>query len=362
MSILLILWRRLLCADRVVVMEQGKIVLDPPREVFSHVKMLKEIGLDVFKLWNWLTSLIMKAIHTGQPTEYRRDGEYIMPVKLEQVTHTYMQGGPFEATAIFDVNLEIRDGEFLGLIGHTGSGKSTLVQHMNGLLKPTQGTVIVNETRIVKDSKDLRKVRQQVGLVFQYPEHQLFEETVAKDIAFGPKNLGLSQEEIDSRVREAVQLVGLPFDEIKDRSPFELSGGQRRRVAIAGVLAMEPGILILDEPTAGLDPSGRDEIFREIKELHRKKEMTIVLVSHSMEDIARLVDRIIVMNKGQVALTGTPREVFAQAERLKEMGLDVPQITNLMLALREKGMDVPVDIYTVKAKKHSGRYWGKRHA
>lgn len=287
-----------------------------------------------------------------------------MPVKLEQVTHTYMQGGPFEATAIFDVNLEIRDGEFLGLIGHTGSGKSTLVQHMNGLLKPTQGTVIVNETRIVKDSKDLRKVRQQVGLVFQYPEHQLFEETVAKDIAFGPKNLGLSQEEIDSRVREAVQLVGLPFDEIKDRSPFELSGGQRRRVAIAGVLAMEPGILILDEPTAGLDPSGRDEIFREIKELHRKKDMTIVLVSHSMEDIARLVDRIIVMNKGQVALTGTPREVFAQAERLKEMGLDVPQITNLMLALREKGMDVPVDIYTVDQAKEALRkiLEGKRHA
>jgi energy-coupling factor transport system ATP-binding protein len=275
-----------------------------------------------------------------------------------------MQGGPFESTAIFNVNLEIRDGEFVGLIGHTGSGKSTLVQHMNGLLKPTEGTVIVNETRIVKDSKNLKKVRQQVGLVFQYPEHQLFEETVEKDVAFGPKNLGLSQEEINERVREALQLVGLPYEEIKDRSPFELSGGQRRRVAIAGVLAMKPDILILDEPTAGLDPSGREEIFREIQALHKEKGFTIVLVSHSMEDIARLVDRIIVMNQGQVVMTGTPREVFARAEELKEIGLDVPQITNLMLALREKGFDVPVDIYTVDQAKQVLRkiLEGKKHA
>ncbi|HHU49312.1 MAG: energy-coupling factor transporter ATPase [Caldicoprobacterales bacterium] len=287
-----------------------------------------------------------------------------MPVRMEQVTHTYMQGGPFEATAIFNVNLEIHDGEFVGLIGHTGSGKSTLVQHMNGLLKPTQGTVIINDIKIEKGSKDLKTVRQQVGLVFQYPEHQLFEETVEKDIAFGPRNLGLSQEEINDRVKEALQLVGLPFDEVKDRSPFELSGGQRRRVAIAGVLAMKPGILILDEPTAGLDPRGRDEIFREIQVLHRKKEFTIVLVSHSMEDVARLADRIIVMNKGQVALTGTPREVFAQADKLRQMGLDVPQITNLMLALRDKGLDVPVDIYTVEQAKDVLRkvLEGKRHA
>lgn len=287
-----------------------------------------------------------------------------MPVKMEKVTHTYMQGGPFEATAIFDVDLEIQDGEFLGLIGHTGSGKSTLIQHLNGLLKPTQGTVIVNETRIEKDSKNLRTVRQQVGLVFQYPEHQLFEETVEKDIAFGPKNLGLPQEEINNRVREAIGLVGLPFDEIKERSPFELSGGQRRRVAIAGVLAMKPKILILDEPTAGLDPKGRDEIFNEIQALHRAMKFTIVLVSHSMEDVARLVDRIIVMNKGQVALTGTPKEVFARAEELKQMGLDVPQITNLMAALRERGMDVPTDIYTIEQAKDVLRkvLEGKRHA
>ena len=287
-----------------------------------------------------------------------------MPVKMEKVTHIYMQGGPFEATAIFDVDLEIQDGEFLGLIGHTGSGKSTLIQHLNGLLKPTQGTVIVNETRIDKDSKNLKSVRQQVGLVFQYPEHQLFEETVEKDIAFGPKNLGLPQEEVSNRVREALQLVGLPFDEIKDRSPFELSGGQRRRVAIAGVLAMKPDILILDEPTAGLDPRGREEIFSEIQTLHREKKFTIVLVSHSMEDVARLVDRIIVMNKGQVALTGTPKEVFARADELKQMGLDVPQITSLMTRLRERGMDVPTDIYTLEQAKDVLRkvLEGRRHA
>ncbi|HHT64624.1 MAG: energy-coupling factor transporter ATPase [Caldicoprobacterales bacterium] len=287
-----------------------------------------------------------------------------MPVKMEKVTHIYMQGGPFEATAIFDVDLEIQDGEFLGLIGHTGSGKSTLIQHLNGLLKPTQGTVIVNETRIDKDSKNLKSVRQQVGLVFQYPEHQLFEETVEKDIAFGPKNLGLPQEEVNNRVREALQLVGLPFDEIKDRSPFELSGGQRRRVAIAGVLAMKPDILILDEPTAGLDPRGREEIFSEIQTLHREKKFTIVLVSHSMEDVARLVDRIIVMNKGQVALTGTPKEVFARADELKQMGLDVPQITSLMTRLRERGMDVPTDIYTLEQAKDVLRkvLEGRRHA
>ncbi|HHU77293.1 MAG: energy-coupling factor transporter ATPase [Caldicoprobacterales bacterium] len=287
-----------------------------------------------------------------------------MPVKMEQVSHIYMQGGPFESTAILDIDLEIQDGEFIGLIGHTGSGKSTLIQHLNGLLKPTQGTVIVNEIRIEKGSRELRAVRQQVGLVFQYPEHQLFEETVARDIAFGPKNLGLPQEEIETRVREAVQLVGLPYDEIKDRSPFELSGGQRRRVAIAGVLAMRPKILILDEPTAGLDPRGRNEILEEIAALHRERGFTVILVSHSMDDVARLVGRIIVMNKGQIALTGTPEEVFAHADRLKEIGLDVPQITSLMMALKEKGMDVPTDIYTVDQAKAVLRkiLEGRRHA
>jgi energy-coupling factor transport system ATP-binding protein len=287
-----------------------------------------------------------------------------MPVKMKQVTHIYMEGGPFEAAAILDIDLDIQDGEFIGLIGHTGSGKSTLIQHLNGLLKPTEGTVIVNDIRIEKDSKNLREVRRQVGLVFQYPEHQLFEETVELDIAFGPKNLGLSQQEVDARVREAVELVGLPFDEVKDRSPFELSGGQRRRVAIAGVLAMKPDILILDEPTAGLDPRGRDEIFSEIKALHDKYGYTIILVSHSMEDVARLVDRIIVMNKGKIALTGCPAEVFKHAEDLKEMGLDVPQITNLMRALKDRGMDVPTDIFTIEQAKEALRkvLGGQRHA
>ena len=287
-----------------------------------------------------------------------------MPIRMEEVSHIYMQGGPFESTAIYDINLEIKDGEFVGLIGHTGSGKSTLIQHMNGLLKPTKGTVYVDEFRIVNDTKDLIKIRQKVGLVFQYPEHQLFEETVALDVAFGPKNLGLPKEEIEKRVEEAIRLVRLDYDQIKDRSPFELSGGQRRRVAIAGVLAMKPEVLILDEPTAGLDPRGRDEIFDEIKTLHRDRKITIILVSHSMEDVARLVDRIIVMNKGQIALTGTPREVFARSGQLKEMGLDVPQVTNLMLALKEKGLDVPSDIYTVEQAKEVVKkiLEGRKHA
>ncbi|HZK34479.1 MAG TPA: energy-coupling factor transporter ATPase [Bacillota bacterium] len=274
-----------------------------------------------------------------------------MPVKIEQLTHTYMKGSPFEATAIRDINLEIDDGEFIGLIGHTGSGKSTLIQHLNGLLLPTSGSLYVNDIKIDKDSKKLNALRQQVGLVFQYPEHQLFEETVYQDIAFGPKNLGLSEEEIDKRVQESATLVGLDLNELNDRSPFELSGGQRRRTAIAGVLAMEPKILVLDEPTAGLDPMGRDEIFSQIKDLHRKKNITIILVSHSMEDIAKLVGRIIVMNKGTVELTGKPGEIFAHADRLKEMGLGVPQVTGLMQALKVKGMDVPDDIYTLEQAK-----------
>jgi energy-coupling factor transport system ATP-binding protein len=286
-----------------------------------------------------------------------------MPVKIEHLTHIYMQDSPFESTAISDINLEIADGEFIGLIGHTGSGKSTLVQHLNGLLKPSQGTIIVNNLRVVKKG-NLKQLRQQVGLVFQYPEHQLFEETVLQDIAFGPKNLGLPSEEIDRRVLEAMELVGLDPEAVKDRSPFELSGGQRRRVAIAGVLAMKPKILILDEPTAGLDPKGRDEILNQIKMLHEKENMTIILVSHSMEDIAKLVDRIIVMNKGRIELTGSPAEVFSHAERLKEMGLGVPQVTTLMRALKDRCMDVPDNIYTVQQAKEAllRLFGGEGHA
>lgn len=276
-----------------------------------------------------------------------------MSIKIENLTYTYMPGSPFEHTALKDVNLEIRDGEFVGLIGHTGSGKSTLVQHLNGLLKPTSGIIRVDGMEVSANSKDLKKLRQRVGLVFQYPEHQLFEETVFQDVAFGPRNLNLSEQEVLERVKESMELVGLDFDSIKDRSPFELSGGQKRRVAIAGVLAMRPKVLILDEPTAGLDPRGRDEILRQIKNLFSKFRMTIVLVSHSMEDIAKLVDRIVVMNKGQVALTGTPREVFSHAETLEKIGLGVPQVTWLMKELKRRGKDVPEDIYTVEQAKEA---------
>jgi energy-coupling factor transport system ATP-binding protein len=271
-----------------------------------------------------------------------------MPIIVEHLTHLYMPGSPFESLALDDVSFEINDGEFVGLIGHTGSGKSTLVQHLNGLLKPTKGRIVVDGIEVTHEGKVPRQLRQHVGLVFQYPEHQLFEETVYRDIAFGPQNLNLSDDEIQRRVKEAMELVGLNYQAIKDRSPFEISGGQRRRVAIAGVLAMKPKILILDEPTAGLDPKGRDEILGQIKDLHRQREMTIVLVSHSMEDIAKLVDRIIVMNKGRIALMGKPDEVFTHVDELHAMGLGIPQITHVMRALRARGMDVPDNIYTVE--------------
>ncbi len=271
-----------------------------------------------------------------------------MPIKTKNLTHIYMEGSPFEHTAIRDINLEIQDGEFVGLIGHTGSGKSTLIQHFNGLLSPTSGTVFIDDIDIFDKATDIKKIRQRVGLVFQYPEHQLFEETVFKDIAFGPMNLGLGEAEVQSRVREALEIVGLPYEEVKDKSPFELSGGQRRRVAIAGVLAMKSQVLILDEPTAGLDPKGKNEILNQIKMLHGRYNMTIILVSHSMEDIAKLVDRIIVMDHGAIALSGTPSEVFTKARLLEGIGLDVPQITKLMLRLKEKKLPVANEIFTVE--------------
>jgi len=275
-----------------------------------------------------------------------------MSIVMNNVIYNYMPGTPFEKTALNDVSLEIKDGEFVGLIGHTGSGKSTLIQHLNGLLKPTSGSILIDDVNITVKGVSLREIRQKVGLVFQYPEHQLFEETVYKDIAFGPTNLGLSPEEIESRVKQTMKLVGLDYDEYKDKSPFDLSGGQKRRVAIAGVLAMKPKILILDEPTAGLDPRGRDEILENIKQLHKTQKMTIILVSHSMEDVAKLVDRIIVMNRGRVALSGTPREVFMQPEKLEEMGLSVPQVTYLVRKLKAKGFDIRQDVITVEEAKN----------
>lgn len=269
-------------------------------------------------------------------------------IKVEHLQHIYQQGMPFEKHALHDVNLEIEKGDFVALIGHTGSGKSTLIQHFNALEKPTGGKIYIDDIDITDPKTDLRTIRKNVGLVFQYPEHQLFEETVYKDIAFGPKNLGLSDEEIDIRVNEAMKLVGLS-DEYKEKSPFELSGGQKRRVAIAGVLAMQPKVLILDEPTAGLDPAGRDDILNSIVDLHEKSNgMTVIFVSHSMEDVAKIAKSVIVMNKGEVRYQGSVGEVFSHGKELKEMGLNVPQITQLFDRLSNVGVDVPKNIYTVK--------------
>lgn len=270
-----------------------------------------------------------------------------MPVEVRDLSHVYNEDSPFSAAALKGVSLTIADGEFLAVIGHTGSGKSTLIQHLNGLIRPTGGTVVVDGMDIADKGTNLREVRRRVGLVFQYPEYQLFEETVHKDIAFGPKNLGLDSDEIERRVEEACRLVGLPYEAVRDKSPFELSGGQKRRVAIAGVLAMEPKVLILDEPTAGLDPAGRDAILERVQEWHRAGT-TIVMVSHSMEDVARLADRIVVLDHGEKALEGAPREVFADAGRLTKMGLDVPAVTRLARELSDAGLPVPRDLYTIE--------------
>lgn len=270
-----------------------------------------------------------------------------MSIKIENLTHIYAPNSPFETIALNDINFTINDGEFIALIGHTGSGKSTLIQHLNGLLKPNKGKIFVNDFDITDKNISLVEIRKRVGLVFQYPEYQLFEETIEKDIAFGPKNLGLSDEEVLSRVKESMELVGLDYDRSKDKSPFDLSGGQKRRVAIAGVLAMKPDILILDEPTAGLDPKGRDDILNNIKEIHEKEKNTIILVSHSMEDVAKLADRLLVMNGGKVEFFDKPANVFKNEIRLKEIGLDVPQVLELGRKLREKGFDISDDILTI---------------
>ncbi len=269
-------------------------------------------------------------------------------IKAENVNYIYQQGMPFESHALHDINLEIPDGSLVALIGHTGSGKSTLIQHFNALVKPTSGKITVDGIDVTDSKADLRLVRRTVGLVFQYPEHQLFEETVYKDIAFGPKNMGLSDEEIDERVRKSASLVGIREKHL-DRSPFDLSGGQKRRVAIAGVLAMNPKVLILDEPTAGLDPKGRDGILSLIKNLHRENpEMIIIFVSHSMEDVAKTAEHVIVMNEGHVEMQGSVAEIFTKAERLQEIGLNVPQITLLADKLKKAGYNLPEHIYTVK--------------
>lgn len=267
-------------------------------------------------------------------------------IRCENLSHTYQSGSPFEKTALKNINLEIREGELVAIIGHTGSGKSTLIQHFNALEKPTEGKVYVGGVDLSTPKLSLKQIRQQVGLVFQYPEHQLMEETVRKDIAFGPKNMGLSEQDVEDRVISAAHSVGLK-DALLDKSPFELSGGEKRRVAIAGVLAMEPKVLVLDEPTAGLDPAGRDELLSLIQKLN-DCGMTIVLVSHSMEDVAKIAQRVIVMNDATVIRTGSVAEVFSEAEFLQSIGLNVPQISRIVAMLREKGVDIPKDIYTTE--------------
>lgn len=268
-------------------------------------------------------------------------------IRTDHLTMTYGVNTPFEKVAVNDLNIEVMEGEFLGIIGHTGSGKSTLVQMLNGLITPTTGKVLLRDKDINENKKKLREVRFQVGMVFQYPEYQLFEETVYRDIAFGPTNMGLTGDELDKRVRESARFTGLK-DKLLDKSPFDLSGGEKRRAAIAGVIAMDPDVLILDEPTAGLDPQGRDKLLNQILSYHKERKNTVILVSHSMEDIARVADRILVMNKGNAEILAPKREVFAQGERLEKMGLRVPQITKITQLLQKKGIDLPDGILTVE--------------
>lgn len=274
-----------------------------------------------------------------------------MSIEVRNLTHIYKDGSLEEKVAVDNVSFSIKNGEFVAIIGHTGSGKSTLIQHLNGLEKATSGSIIINGIDITKPKVNLIDIRKQVGIVFQYPEYQLFEETVEKDISYGPKNLNLPEEEVNNRVREAMKMVGLDYEKYKDKSPFELSGGQKRRVAIAGVLAMNPNILILDEPTAGLDPKGRDFILDKIKNLHKNYNMTIIIVSHSMEDVANIAERVIVMNDGTIAIDDKVSNVFKRVEELEAMGLAVPQVTYLMRELKKKGFDVLDEVYTVEQAK-----------
>lgn len=275
-----------------------------------------------------------------------------MSIILDKVNYKYSPGTAYERHALKDISLELPDGQFIGIIGHTGSGKSTLIQHLNGLIRATSGAIYYNGENIYEKGYDLKKLRNKVGLVFQYPEHQLFETTVFQDVCFGPKNQGLSKEEIQKRAEDALRAVGFPRD-MWQQSPFDLSGGQKRRAAIAGVIAMKPDVLILDEPTAGLDPKGRDEILEQVAAMHRELGMTVILVSHSMEDVARFVERIIVMNRGEVMLDGAPREVFTHYRQLEEVGLAAPQVTYLMHELRQKGIPVDVDATTEEEARDS---------
>lgn len=359
-------------ADRVVVMDEGRVIMDDvPRKIFAQSAKLRAVGLDVPQVTELCDMLRAKAVEISNEIIFEdecaeavaalplkskkanitrkarvidKDEKSEEIAKLDGVTYKYSVGTPFEKTAVDNVNLSIAKGEFVGIIGHTGSGKSTLIQHFNGLVKPTVGTVFINSQDIWSKDAKIRDIRFKVGLVFQYSEHQLFEETVAKDIAYGPKNMGLSEEEIEKAVKEAAESMGITH--LLDKSPFELSGGQQRRVALAGVLAMDPEVLILDEPAAGLDPKGRDKILGLIKQYHEKSGKTILLVSHSMEDIVKFASRVLVMNKAKLFCYDETDKVFERTSELVEIGLDVPQITRLSHKLLEKGIDIGNDIYT----------------
>lgn len=269
-----------------------------------------------------------------------------MSVKVENLTHIYNEGLPHESVAVQDVSFSIEDGQIAGIIGHTGSGKSTLVQHLNGLIRPKTGSIYIDEENICDDRTVMREIRKKVGLVFQYPEYQLFEETVFKDVAFGPKNIGLADDELEDRVKEAIELVGLDYEQIKDKSPFDLSGGQKRRVAIAGVIAMKPKVLILDEPTAGLDPKAHKDVLDMIIRVHEHENNITVMVSHNMEDIASMCDKVIVMDKAHAVMEGTPQEVFARRTELRQMGLAAPPVTELIDMLNDRGFELDRNILT----------------
>jgi energy-coupling factor transport system ATP-binding protein len=271
-----------------------------------------------------------------------------MSIEVKNISHIYSEGLPHESVALFDISFDIADGEFVGIIGHTGSGKSTLLQHLNGLLKPKSGQIVVGGVDITSGKVSMIDVRRRTGLVFQYPEYQLFEETVAKDVAFGPANLGLSHEEIESRVEEALVLVGLDYHEFKDKSPFDLSGGEKRKVAIAGVIAMKPEVLILDEPTAGLDPKAHRDILNMIENIHNHEKNITILVTHKMDDVARLADKVMVMESGRLAMVGTPEEIFSQKDKLQAMGLSIPEATELIGELRDCGLALADNVLTLE--------------
>ncbi len=358
-------------ADRVIVMDDGNIIMDDvPRNIFSRVEELKAHALDVPQVTELMYRLrkngldvpltviteeecaeaLTKLPHTDKTFPKREpqpeNDRIPYAAEVKNLTYKYSVGTPFESTAVDNVSVSIRKGQFVGVIGHTGSGKSTLIQHLNGLLKPTSGEIFINGRNIWDKDADIRSVRFMAGLVFQYSEYQLFEETVYKDIAFGPKNMGLSEEDIDKRVREAAAAMGLS-EELLKRSPFDLSGGQKRRAALAGVIAMKPEILILDEPAAGLDPKGRDTVLDEIKEYHRSSGTTILLVSHSMEDIVKYAEKILVMNRGRLFCYEDTDTVFSHTKELKQIGLGIPQISRLSHLLKDGGMDIGDDIYTI---------------